>query len=116
MTRVVELMAQARIVLNTNGNFGAGSHERPFSASLAGAASFSDFSRYYADVFRPGQDIELFYWQGLDDGIAALHALAADPERAFEQARRAKAKTVAHHTWNNRIGKIIAAADHVRSA
>jgi hypothetical protein len=116
MTRMVELMTQSRVVLNTNGNFGAGSHERPFSASLAGAATFSDFSRYYADVFCSGEDIELFYWQDLDAGIAALHALVADPERAFDQARRAKAKTLAHHTWDSGIDHIIAAADHVRSA
>jgi spore maturation protein CgeB len=116
MTHVVELMRQSRIVLNTNGNFGAGSHERPFSASLAGAACFSDFSRYYAEVFRPGEDIDLFYWQDLRGGIEALHALAADPERALRQARRAKAKTLAGHTWDIAINHIIAAADRVRSA
>ncbi|MBS0363405.1 MAG: glycosyltransferase family 1 protein [Proteobacteria bacterium] len=114
MTRMAELMAQSRLVLNTNGNFGAGSHERPFSASLAGAATFSDFSHYYARVFRPGENIELFCWQDLDAGMAALSALVADPERSFAYARSAKAETLAHHTWDQRVGLILAAADAVR--
>ncbi|THD64032.1 glycosyltransferase [Phenylobacterium sp.] len=114
MNRMAELMAQSRLVLNTNGNFGAGSHERPFSAALAGAASFSDFSRYYAEVFAPGRDIELFYWKDLDAGMTALSALAADPERAFAYAHAAQAKTLAHHTWDRRIDLIASAADAVR--
>src|SRR6201999_2531804 len=109
MTRMAELMAQSRVVLNTNGNFGAGSHERPFSASLAGAATFSDLSRYYAEVFRPGENIELFQWRDLDVGMAALAALAADPERCFAYGRSAKAETLAHHTWDRRIDLIFAA-------
>jgi hypothetical protein len=103
MSRMAELMAQSRLVLNTNGNFGAGSHERPFSASLAGAATFSDFSRYYAQVFEPGADIALFHWKNLAGGMETLSALAADPARCFEMARRAKALTLAHHTWDTRI-------------
>src|SRR6202012_3151372 len=72
MTRMVELMRQSRLVLNTNGNFGAGSHERPFSASLAGAATFSDFSRYYADAFIPGENIALFSWLDLPGAMDDL--------------------------------------------
>jgi hypothetical protein len=116
MTRMAELMAQSRVVLNTNGNFGAGSHERPFSASLAGAATFSDFSRYYAEVFQPGETIELFNWRDLAGGMEKLAALANDQQRAFEQARGAKALTLAHHTWDQRIDLILAAGEAVRAS
>ncbi|HEX3365736.1 glycosyltransferase [Phenylobacterium sp.] len=114
MTRMAELMAQSRVVLNTNGNFGAGSHERPFSASLAGSATFSDFSRYYAEVFQPGETIELFNWRELGEGMDRLQALAGDLPRLFEQARGAKAITLAGHTWDQRIDLILQAADAVR--
>jgi hypothetical protein len=114
MPRLLELMASARLVLNTNGNFGAGSHERPFSASLAGAATFSDFSHYYGQVFSPGRNIELFRWKRLDDGIEALVSLAADEERCFSYAASAKALTAASHTWDRRLDQIFAAADAVR--
>jgi hypothetical protein len=102
-------------VLNTNANFGAGSHERPFSASLAGAATFSDFSRYYAQVFEPGRNIELFRWKDLAGGMARLAALAADPVACFDHARSAKALTLAGHTWDHRIGRIVDAANAVRA-
>jgi hypothetical protein len=115
MTRMVELMRQSRVVLNTNANFGAGSHERPFSASLAGAACFSDFSRHYAQVFEPGKNIELFFWKDLVDGMERLGALAADPERCFGYARSAKALTLAGHTWDHRIDLILEAADAVKA-
>jgi hypothetical protein len=115
MTRVLDLMRRSRLVLNTNGNFGGGSHERPFSASLAGAATFSDRSRYYDEVFEPGVNIELFGWRDLDGGMAALQALAADPERCFAYARGAKALTLAGHTWDRRIDQILEAAAAVRA-
>jgi hypothetical protein len=116
MTRMAELMRQSRLVLNTNGNFGAGSHERPFSASLAGAATFSDLSRYYAQVFEPGANIELFHWKNLASGMERLQALAADPRRCFEYARSAKAVTLAGHTWDRQIDRILAAGEAVRTA
>jgi hypothetical protein len=114
MTRMAELMAQSRLVLNTNGNFGAGSHERPFSASLAGAATFSDFSRYYAQVFEPSANIELFHWKDLAVGMEKLKALAQDPQRCFEYARSAKAMTLAGHTWDRQVDQILAAGEDVR--
>ncbi len=110
MTRMVELMRQTRLVLNTNGNFGAGSHERPFSASLAGAATFSDFSRYYADEFAPGENIALFSWLDLPGAMDSLRALAADPERCWRFARFAKQVTLARHTWDRQVADILDAA------
>lgn len=114
MTRTTELMRQSRLVLNTNGNFGAGSHERPFCAALAGAATFSDFSRYYEQVFEAGRNIELFGWRDLAGGMDRLKALAADPQRCWDYARSAKALTLAHHTWDAQIGQIQAAGEAVR--
>jgi len=116
MTRMAELMRSARVVLNTNGNFGAGSHERPFSASLAGAATFSDYSRYYGQVFEAGANIELFHWQDLAGGMAQLKALAEDPDRAFAHARAAKAITLGGHTWDHRIDLVLQAGEAVRAS
>jgi hypothetical protein len=110
MPQMVELMRKSRVVLNTNGNFGAGSHERPVSASLAGAATFSDYSEYYAKEFSPGENIELFSWMDLDGAIARLRALSGDPERCWRYATSAKALTLARHTWDRRIPDLLDAA------
>lgn len=116
MARMAELMRQSRLVLNTNGNFGAGSHERPFSASLAGAATFSDLSRYYAQVFAPGANIELFRWKDLAGGMERLQALAVDPQRCLDYARSAKAVTLAGHTWDVQVEQILQAGEAVRAS
>jgi hypothetical protein len=110
MARMVALMRRSRLVLNTNGNFGAGSHERPFSASLAGAAVFSDFSRYYADEFVPEENIALFSWLNLPGAMDSLRALSADPARCWRFARFAKQVTLARHTWDRQVADILQAA------
>jgi hypothetical protein len=110
MARMVELMRASRIVLNTNVNFGAGSHERVFSASLAGAAVFTDHSRYYDEAFAAGE-IATYRWMDLSGAMSELTALAADPRRAFEMGRAAKARTVDRHTWEKRLPLLLEAAD-----
>jgi hypothetical protein len=112
MTDALALMRQARIVLNTNGNFGAGSHERPFSASLAGAAVMSDTSRYYEREFHPGENIELFSWRDLPAAMDMLRSLEADPDRCWRYACSAKALTLARHTWDRQVEGILSAAGY----
>jgi len=110
MSQAAAMMRQARVVLNTNANFGGGSHERPFSALLAGAASFSDHSRYYGEVFEEGRDIALYRWRDLHAAMEQLHNLVARPETAWEIARNGRAKVLAGHTWDSRVDNILAAA------
>jgi hypothetical protein len=110
MARMSELMRQSRIVLNTNGNFGAGSHERPLSGLLAGAAVFSDYSRFYGQAFDEDREIALFRWMDVKGGLDRLAALAADPAAAHAIAVAGKAKVLAAHTWDSRIEVVLDAA------
>jgi hypothetical protein len=113
MTRMVELMRQTRVVLNTNVNFGAGSHERPLSAALAGAVAFTDHSRFWDEAFGP--DAMAFYrWSDLPAGMSALTALEGDAARCLDLARAGKARVLAGHTWAHRVDMILAAAESVR--
>lgn len=110
MPRVVELMRQSRVVLNTNGNFGAGSHERPFTILMSGALPFTDVSRYYEQVFEDGRDIAMFRWMDLPAGLARLRDLIDHPEQAFPMVQRGKALAMADHGWDARLPIIFAAA------
>jgi hypothetical protein len=114
MTRMAELMRQTRIVLNTNVNFGAGSHERPLSAALAGALPFSDHSRFWEQEF--GETVPLYRWKDLDGAMDTLRGLAADPERAYEATRRMHGRVREAHLWDHRVATIVAAAEAVRDA
>jgi hypothetical protein len=82
--------------------------------SGAGAAVFSDFSRFYAETFIDGRDIALFRWKALDAGMARLAALSADPDIASEQAGHGAARVLAAHRWAHRIDPIIVAMEASR--
>lgn len=116
MPKVVELMRQSRVVLNTNGNFGAGSHERPFTILLSGALPFTDVSRYYEQIFEEGRDIAMFRWMDLPAGLARLRDLIDHPDLAFPMIQRGKAKAMTDHTWDARLPLIFAAAGLTASA
>lgn len=110
MSRMSELMRQSRVVLNTNGNFGGGSHERPLSGLLAGAAVFSDYSRFYGGAFEEDREISLFRWQDLKGGLAKLVDLATDAGKARDMAQAGQRRVIAEHTWDQRIEIVLRAA------
>lgn len=114
LSDALHLMRHARVLLNVNANFGRGSHERPLTAMLAGAAVASDHSAWWAEQFVEGQDMLLYGWTDLDAGLSRLAALAEDPETAWRMARSAKAKALAGHRFDHRVAAIIAAADAAR--
>ena len=116
MPQSAMLMQSARTVVGTNGNFGAGSHERPLTAMLAGAAVFSDYSRFYAEAFTEDREIALFRWKALDDGLQRLARLVDDPAAAHALAVAGKARVVAAHRWDHRVDAILDAADASRRA
>jgi len=110
----IRLMQSARLVINLNGNFGQGTHERVFSAMVAGAAVASDFSAYYAQALAPGREIALFRWSNLDADMAELVEFAADPKALFDMAHAGQAKALAKHRWENRIDAFLNAAAATR--
>jgi hypothetical protein len=114
---ILSLMRQSRIVLNVNGNFGEGSHERPLCAMMAGAVCASERSTFYEenfDVGTPGADMAGFIWSTLEDDLQRIAALSEDPGSLLAMARSSQAKTAADHTWANRIAIIIDAAEQAR--
>jgi hypothetical protein len=112
---ILALMAGSRVVLNTNANFVAGSHERPLSALNAGAVPATDTSAFYAANFEAGAEMILFRWTRLEDDLAAIGALAEDPDAAFAIALAGQRRVVQRHRWPHRIDAIIAAADEARA-
>jgi hypothetical protein len=114
--RSVELMQQARTVLNINANFGHGTHDRVFSAMVAGAAAVSDFSTYYAEKFTPGSDIALYRWTHLEEDLGALRDLIEDPVRLHAMAEAGHANACRNHRWDNRIDAILHAGEVCRRA
>lgn len=108
----LHLLRRARIVLNINNGFVAGGHERVFTALCAGAAVFSESSRFYDDAFKdegPAREIATFPIHKPDRVPAQLSALMADLPAQAAMARAGRARAMAEHTWSTRAEKIVAA-------
>ena len=106
-----DMMRRARIVLNINANFGQGSHERPLTAMMAGAAVASDYSTWWAEHFVEDEDMLLYRWKDLDAGVARIAALVDDPEASWRMGASAQAKVAAGHRFDDRVDTVIAAAE-----
>lgn len=111
---MVALMGKSRMVLNANANFGMGSHERPLSAFLAGAAAATDESSFYVSQFQQGE-IALYRWQALDEDMAALGRLIGDPEALWRMGQAGQRRVQQGHGWGHRIDGIVAAAEAAHS-
>lgn len=105
----VALMRRSRVVLNANANFGRGSHERPLSAMLAGAAVVTD-GAWWAEQFEPGREVLSYRWTQLESDLAALAALVDNPEIAYGIGLAGQARAAAGHRFEHRVDAIIAAA------
>jgi len=103
----LHLLRRTRVVLNTNNGFVAGGHERVFSAMCAGAAVFSDASRFYADAFKEGREIATFAWNRLDAAPEQLSALLQDVPKLAAQASAGHRRATAEHRWSDRAAKLV---------
>jgi hypothetical protein len=110
LPEVARLMGTSRMVLNINANFGDGSHERPLTAMLAGAAVASDHSAWWGEQFVEDQDVLLYRWRDLDAGLARIAALVEDPEAAWRMAVAGQRRVLAEHRSANRVSVVLAAA------
>ena len=110
---VVAMMRSAKVVLSVNANFGQGSHERPLSAMLAGAAAATDGSAFYDDAFAADEIIQLS-WTHLGRDLEALGRLMQDPAALHRTAVAGQARASAAHRWDHRVGAILRAAEAVR--
>jgi len=112
--QTLHLLRRARIVLNINNGFISGGHERVFSAMSAGAAVFSDSSRYYDDVFEDETEIATFSIRHPDRAPEQLTALMADLPAQAAMARAGHTRAAAEHSWTARAAKLMAVVEGVR--
>lgn len=108
--QALALMGQTRMVLNASAIYGQGSHERPLCAMLAGAAAASDYSSFFAEEFRDGQEIVLFRWTHLDEDLEKIRRVIENPQALLAMAQAGQCKTAERHLWINRIETILHAA------
>jgi hypothetical protein len=115
LSEVSQLMRASRLVLNVNANFGAGSHERPLSAMLAGAAAVSDYSTWWDEHFAEGQEIAFYRWKTLEADLERLAALLEDPAAAWSIAKAGQRRVLEAHRFDQRTQTVVDAARMART-
>lgn len=107
-TEVLELMRQARILLNLVEIFRGGSHERIWYGMALGAAVCSERSAFVAETLTYGRHL-LAVEDALDTGGDSLAEMLARPHEIAAMAAAAREPYGLHHTWRAR-SRIIAQA------
>ena len=108
------LARRARIILNINNGFVAGGHERVFAAMAAGAAVFSEASRYYEGAFKDGREIATFPINRPAEAASRLQALMADLPAQAALARAGHRRALADHSWTDRAAVLVKAVQAAR--
>jgi hypothetical protein len=107
--QALELMTQAKIVLNISAVVPDGSHERVFSSMLNGAVSLTDKNEYFASEFKEDEDILFYSWQTLDGLADKINRLLHTPGVLQSIAAAGQARAMEHHTWLHRAKAILQA-------
>ncbi len=105
---VLELMANAKVVINSRVTFGRGAHERLFYAMSRGAVVATEPSAFMATEIDNAEGLFALP-RGADDIDDTIGGMLADPAAIDEMRDRGRPVYVEKHTWNERAGRILAA-------
>lgn len=105
--QALELMRQAKILLNSSPAIKNGAHERVFSGMLSGAALISNENIYLHENFKNKESI-LFYQYGKWEAVNQLarEYLQNEPKRK-ELVKNAQQIVLQGHTWDHRAATLI---------
>ena len=80
----------------------------------AGAAVFSEASRYYEGAFKDGREIATFPINRPAEVAAKLQALMADLPAQADLARAGHRRALAEHGWTDRAAVLVKAVQAAR--
>lgn len=103
----LELMGQAKIVLNVMPWFKKGSHERVFTSMMNGALCVTDRSEYLEEVFTDKKELVFYDLQEIEKLPVLIQEYLNQTEKSKEIALAGKAKSEADHTWKKRGQEIL---------
>ncbi len=101
--KILELMKQSKIVLNTMTWFKRGAHDRIFNGMLAGAAVVSDSSAYLKEHFTNGQELQMFSLKDMSGLANTVKELLANEKKAQTMAECGYQAARENHKWINRL-------------
>lgn len=102
---IVQVMSEAKIVLNTFTWFKDGAHERIFNGMLQGAAVVTDESKYILEEFSP-DELYTFKLEEIDRLGIKVKQMLDDIQGLQNMADAGRNKAVNNHTWINKAEEL----------
>lgn len=108
--RKTAVYSASRTTVNVRGpHMLAGENFRVYEAALCGCLSLSQPGADLAAALTPGEEVVVF--DHPDELGAAARTLLADPDRLAGMAAAARARVLAHHTYDHRAEPLLAALE-----
>lgn len=105
--KVLELMQDSKIVLNTMTWFKAGSHDRVFNGMLSGAVSITDDSSYVREVIKDGENGFIFQLDKLRELADVVKEILEEKADIMQLTENAKKEAAQNHLLTNRVNEIL---------
>lgn len=104
--KIVELMRDTKIVLNTMTWFKDGTHDRIFNGMLGGAVAMSDSSLYMKENFESGKELVLFELKDIPELPDRVSSLLSDENRLSRIAEAGYQRAVSRESWQARAREL----------
>lgn len=102
----LKAISQAKISLNVMPWFKEGAHDRVFNSMLNGAVCFTDWSLYFEENMKVGEDLCIYELDKLEELPERIKLLLGDREK-WEHIQQTAYETAAEsHTWAHRARRI----------
>ncbi|MBQ7506598.1 MAG: glycosyltransferase family 1 protein [Lachnospiraceae bacterium] len=104
--KIVEMMRDTKIVLNTMTWFKDGTHDRIFNGMLGGAVAMSDSSLYMKESFEDGKELILFELEDIPTLPDKVRSLLSNEKQLEEIARTGYERAVSRESWQARAREL----------
>ncbi|MCI9530817.1 MAG: glycosyltransferase family 1 protein [Lachnospiraceae bacterium] len=111
----IEIMGNARVVINKLPLFRDGSHERVFTSMLCGAVCVSDRNNYLEREFHDGEDIVFYDMSNLEEFSGRMRKMLSNLLLMEKIAWKGKSIAEKKHTWRCRAREIVKEAERIFS-
>lgn len=103
----IEIMKQAKLVLNSSIMIKSGGHERIFTALSCGAVPLTSENCFLQETFSDGSNILFYTYSTLDRLNDRVNTLLKDDELRKKIAKNGHRAVLENHTWDHRAATLI---------
>lgn len=105
--QALNILKQAKILLNPNLKNKDGAHERIFAGIACGAAVITNQSAYISETLENGKDLLFYDHTDLNKVNTMVNDLLENESTREKLSANGRKKVMQHHTWDHRLEEIL---------